>query len=56
MVATANNIQNLPAEVLRKGRFDEIFFVGLPSQDEREAIFCGASQPTTPPQPRKNLT
>lgn len=39
VVATANNIQNLPAEVLRKGRFDEIFFVGLPSQDEREAIF-----------------
>lgn len=40
VVATANNIQNLPAEVLRKGRFDEIFFVGLPSQDEREAIFA----------------
>ncbi|AFZ48779.1 AAA ATPase central domain protein [Cyanobacterium stanieri PCC 7202] len=39
VVATANNIQNLPAEILRKGRFDEIFFVGLPSQDEREAIF-----------------
>jgi SpoVK/Ycf46/Vps4 family AAA+-type ATPase len=40
VVATANNIQNLPPEVLRKGRFDEIFFVGLPSQDEREAIFA----------------
>ncbi len=39
VVATANNIQNLPPEVLRKGRFDEIFFVGLPSQTEREAIF-----------------
>ena len=39
VVATANNIQNLPAEILRKGRFDEIFFVGLPSQEEREAIF-----------------
>lgn len=39
VVATANNIQTLPAEMLRKGRFDEIFFVGLPSQEEREAIF-----------------
>lgn len=39
VVATANNIQQLPAELLRKGRFDEIFFVGLPSQEEREAIF-----------------
>lgn len=39
VVATANNIQTLPPEMLRKGRFDEIFFVGLPSQDERYAIF-----------------
>ena len=39
VVATANNIHNLPPEVLRKGRFDEIFFVGLPSQEERDAIF-----------------
>jgi hypothetical protein len=39
VVATANNIQSLPAELLRKGRFDEIFFVGLPSQEERRAIF-----------------
>jgi ATP-dependent 26S proteasome regulatory subunit len=39
VVATANNIQALPPEMLRKGRFDEIFFVGLPSQEEREAIF-----------------
>lgn len=39
VVATANNIQTLPPEMLRKGRFDEIFFVGLPSQEEREAIF-----------------
>jgi len=39
VVATANNIQALPPEMLRKGRFDEIFFVGLPSQDERQAIF-----------------
>ncbi len=39
VVATANNIQMLPPEILRKGRFDEIFFVGLPSQAERESIF-----------------
>jgi len=39
VVATANNIQALPPEILRKGRFDEIFFVGLPHQDERRAIF-----------------
>ncbi|MGF1537830.1 MAG: AAA family ATPase [Elainellaceae cyanobacterium] len=39
VVATANNIQALPPEMLRRGRFDEIFFVGLPEQDERKAIF-----------------
>ncbi len=39
VVATANNIQTLPPEMLRKGRFDEIFFVGLPNQEERQAIF-----------------
>lgn len=39
VVATANNIQALPPEMLRKGRFDEIFFVGLPTQEEREVIF-----------------
>ena len=39
VVATANNIQQLPPEMLRKGRFDEIFFVDLPSEVERKAIF-----------------
>ena len=39
VVATANNINLLPPELLRKGRFDEIFFVDLPSQQERENIF-----------------
>lgn len=39
VIATANNINNLPAELLRKGRFDEIFFVDLPTQREREEIF-----------------
>jgi len=39
VVATANDIQALPPEMLRKGRFDEIFFVGLPTQAERRSIF-----------------
>jgi len=39
IVATANNIQALPPELLRRGRFDEIFFVGLPNQEERQEIF-----------------
>ena len=39
MVATANDLSNTPPELLRKGRFDEIFFVDLPTADERSAIF-----------------
>jgi SpoVK/Ycf46/Vps4 family AAA+-type ATPase len=39
VVATANNIQILPAELLRKGRFDEIFFLNLPNEAERQEIF-----------------
>ncbi|MEZ4921215.1 MAG: AAA family ATPase [Saprospiraceae bacterium] len=39
VVATANNISDLPPELLRKGRFDEIFFVDLPTQEERSNIF-----------------
>jgi SpoVK/Ycf46/Vps4 family AAA+-type ATPase len=39
VVATANNIYSLPIEILRKGRFDEIFFIGLPNQEERKMIF-----------------
>jgi SpoVK/Ycf46/Vps4 family AAA+-type ATPase len=38
IVATANNIDNMPPEFLRKGRFDELFFVDLPNGDERRAI------------------
>jgi SpoVK/Ycf46/Vps4 family AAA+-type ATPase len=38
-VATANNVQILPAELLRKGRFDEIFFLNLPTEKERHDIF-----------------
>jgi SpoVK/Ycf46/Vps4 family AAA+-type ATPase len=39
VVATANNISALPPELLRKGRFDEIFFLDLPSTAERREIF-----------------
>lgn len=39
VIATANDISSLPPELLRKGRFDEIFFVDLPTQKEREKIF-----------------
>jgi SpoVK/Ycf46/Vps4 family AAA+-type ATPase len=39
IAATANQIDLLPPEILRKGRFDEIFFVSLPSQKERKEIF-----------------
>ena len=39
LVATSNNISALPPEMLRKGRFDEIFFVDLPNPAERNALF-----------------
>src|SRR5207237_345876 len=39
VVATANRIEALPPELLRKGRFDEIFFIDLPSAAERLEIF-----------------
>lgn len=38
VVATSNDVAKLPPEFLRKGRFDEIFFVDLPNSEEREAI------------------
>lgn len=38
IVATANNVKALPYELYRKGRFSEIFFVGLPDKAEREAV------------------
>jgi len=40
VVATANDIASLPPELLRKGRFDEIFFLDLPTSDERQEIFA----------------
>lgn len=39
VVATANNISGLPSEMMRKGRFDEIFFIDLPTLNERKQIF-----------------
>ncbi len=39
VIATANNIHKLPPELLRKGRFDEIFFVDIPTANERVEIF-----------------
>ena len=39
VVATANNIEYIPSEILRKGRFDEMFFLNLPTREEREDIF-----------------
>jgi SpoVK/Ycf46/Vps4 family AAA+-type ATPase len=39
LIATANDVSQLPPELLRKGRFDEIFFIDLPDSPEREEIF-----------------
>ena len=38
IIATANNVKELPAELLRKGRFDEMFFIDLPNKEERKEI------------------
>jgi SpoVK/Ycf46/Vps4 family AAA+-type ATPase len=38
IVATSNNAESLPAELMRKGRFDEVFFIDLPTTSERKAI------------------
>lgn len=40
VVATSNDVTSLPPELLRKGRFDEIFFIDLPSTEERKQIFA----------------
>lgn len=39
VVATANSVTNLPPELLRRGRFDELFFIDLPNYEERKDIF-----------------
>ena len=57
VVATANDVSQLPPELLRKGRWDELFFVDLPNQAEREATIRGAVARTSrrlaswPPRP-----
>ena len=38
VVATANDVSELPSELLRRGRFDELFFIDLPSEEERKDI------------------
>src|SRR5262249_5107928 len=40
VAATCNNVSALPPELIRKGRFDELFFVDLPNQSERTQIFA----------------
>src|SRR5918912_3898405 len=40
VIATANDIEALPPELLRKGRFDEIFFIDLPNLEARAQIFA----------------
>ena len=50
VVATANDISNIPPELLRRGRFDEIFYVDLPGERERKQIFTvKINQLTHPP-------
>ncbi|MGE3803408.1 MAG: AAA family ATPase [Gemmataceae bacterium] len=44
VAATANDVQALPPELLRKGRFDEVFFIDLPQEDERRHIFAAHLQ------------
>lgn len=39
IIATANDVTSLPPELMRKGRFDEVFFIDLPTQEAREKIF-----------------
>ena len=40
VAATCNNVTVLPPELIRKGRFDELFFVDLPNQAERKQVFA----------------
>jgi AAA+ superfamily predicted ATPase len=42
VIATANNAEKLPPELMRKGRFDEIWWVDLPNDEEREAVLATA--------------
>jgi len=40
IVGTVNKVENLPPELLRKGRWDDVFFVDLPNEEERRQIFA----------------
>jgi SpoVK/Ycf46/Vps4 family AAA+-type ATPase len=42
VIATANDVSSLPPELLRKGRFDEVFFVDLPNDEERKSVISAA--------------
>jgi len=42
VIATANDVEGLPPELLRKGRFDDVWWVDLPTLEEREAILVAA--------------
>ncbi len=53
LVATANDVAALPPEMLRKGRFDEIFFVDLPDVHERQEISADPPQSPRPPLRRR---
>ncbi len=54
VVATCNQVETLPPELLRKGRFDEIFFVDLPTAEERAEIFAASLRGLPVPRdPRK---
>lgn len=44
VIATANDVRSLPPELLRKGRFDELFFIDLPTSEERKAVLVAALQ------------
>jgi AAA+ superfamily predicted ATPase len=55
VVATANDITNIPPELLRRGRFDEIFYVNLPSERERKQIFTVKTNQLTPSPKGLNL-
>jgi len=56
VAATANRIDLLPAEVLRKGRFDQIFFLDLPNEEERKQIFRVHLEKRNNPADKFNLT
>jgi SpoVK/Ycf46/Vps4 family AAA+-type ATPase len=49
VIATANDITTIPPELLRRGRFDEIFYIDLPSERERKQIFAVKTRQLKPP-------